>query len=196
MHSRWVDMVCRCESPNAVQYPHYGGRGITVDPRWRHSFETFYTDVGDPPFQGATLDRIDNNLGYAPENVRWSAPGEQSNNQRILKLIAMKQNMPLGFAKGRRGKVLSFNGRSQTAAQWAKEKGTTYSTLYGRLKRGWSLEETLTIPVISQFRSTALPSTRLRSPQAATARGKRGKRGKRSKRDKYRPPSGHLRLNF
>ena len=76
----WMSMIQRCTNPNAADYPHYGGRGITVCDRWRQ-FANFFDDMGERP-AGKTLDRIDNNVGYSSDNCRWATPLEQRHNQR------------------------------------------------------------------------------------------------------------------
>ena len=75
------DMISRCHRPTHVRYKDYGGRGITVCSRWREDFWSFITDVGKRP-KGYTLDRIDNDKGYEPSNVRWATLSEQARNKR------------------------------------------------------------------------------------------------------------------
>jgi len=74
-------MLARCYNPNHPKYPLYGGRGITVCDRWRDSVENFLSDMGEVP-PGHTLDRIQTNGNYTPENCRWATPSQQSFNRR------------------------------------------------------------------------------------------------------------------
>jgi hypothetical protein len=77
----WQNMKLRCHYPKATRYKDWGGRGITVCARWRHSFVNFLTDMGERP-PGLVLDRIDNSKGYSPANCRWVTYRESNLNKR------------------------------------------------------------------------------------------------------------------
>jgi len=78
----WAGIIQRCTNPNLERYVDYGGRGITVCPRWTSSFEAFLLDVGARPSSIHSIDRIDPNGNYEPGNVRWATPIEQRHNRR------------------------------------------------------------------------------------------------------------------
>jgi hypothetical protein len=75
-YASWESMITRCHNEKSSNYKYYGARGITVYPEWKQSFVAFYLHVGRRP-AGKTLDRLDNNGGYEPGNVRWATPMEQ-----------------------------------------------------------------------------------------------------------------------
>lgn len=81
-YQAWVDMRSRCHDAKHQGYRDYGGRGITVCAAWRHSYEAFLADMGRRPSAGHSLDRINNDGSYGPENCRWSTRSEQQRNKR------------------------------------------------------------------------------------------------------------------
>ena len=80
-YGRWWSMLDRCTNPDNRNWARYGGRGITVCERWL-DFDAYYTDTGDAPAPGLSLDRVDNDADYSPENIRWATAKEQRDNQQ------------------------------------------------------------------------------------------------------------------
>lgn len=129
MYQRWKGMIARCHDPNNHGFPNYGGRGIVVCERWQSSFEAFMADMGDPPSPEHTLDRIDNDGPYSPENCRWATNAEQGKNRRTTQLV-------------------TFRGVTLCISDWARMLGVSYQALQKRLNRqGLSVEEAFTTPV-------------------------------------------------
>lgn len=123
----WAQMKSRCTNPNHPSFAGYGGRGIKVCPQWLLSFEQFLADMGRRP-EGHSLERIDNEKGYAPSNCRWASMKEQNNNRR--------NNVRL-----------EMDGESRTLTEWADKLGISPITVKSRLKAGWSVTDALLRPV-------------------------------------------------
>ncbi|AUR97265.1 hypothetical protein NVP1238A_16 [Vibrio phage 1.238.A._10N.261.52.F10] len=122
----WRSMLDRCYRESAENYPIYGGKGITVCPQWRSSYETFLADMGERP-QGFTIDRIDGAKGYYPDNCRWASAITQANN------TTKNVHLTLGSV-------------TRTIREWADETGLPLTALRCRLNNGWTVEEVLTTP--------------------------------------------------
>lgn len=129
----WCAMNRRCTNPNAPDYDRYGGRGITVCKQWK-SFAQFLADMGRRPSKKHSLDRIDNDQDYNPENCRWALSTTQQNN---------KQN----------NKLITHNGQTHTLAEWSKITGIKPSTLSWRIRNNWPTERAL-----KSYRPTSEPS--------------------------------------
>jgi len=85
-YQSWKGMLNRCTNPNGYDWKLYGGRGITVCDRWRHSFENFLADMGERPV-GYSIERIDVNGNYEPDNCKWIPLGDQVKNRRCSKRL-------------------------------------------------------------------------------------------------------------
>lgn len=120
----WVSMLGRCRNPNHKQWDDYGGRGIRVCERWQ-SFENFYADMGAKP-KDLSLDRKDNDLGYSPENCRWATRKQQMDNRRVTPRFMI-------------------NGEIKTLTELAQVTGIPKGRIYGRLRKGWVIEDAISI---------------------------------------------------
>jgi hypothetical protein len=120
-------MQRRCYDTTSRDYPNWGGRGIIVCDRWRGSFQNFFDDVGLSPSKRHSIDRINNDGNYEPGNVKWSTKSQQCNNQR-------------------RTRLLTHDGKTMSAKQWAEFLNVDYRALHNRLAMGWTTERTLDQP--------------------------------------------------
>ncbi len=126
LYKIWVHMKNRCYNPKATNYEDYGGRGITVCDEWRHNYLAFSTWAKQNGYGGnLSIDRIDNNKGYSPENCRWVDNFAQGNNKRS-------------------NAVFTIGGETKTVTQWAREYGINPTTVFSRLYNGMDIVEALT----------------------------------------------------
>jgi len=121
----WRGIINRCTNPKAANYKYYGAKGITICEEWINSPENFIKDVGERPNKTYSLDRIDNTKGYFKENCKWSTHKEQMNNRNNNILI-------------------TFNNETKSINDWATQLNINMRTIVTRLRRGWSVEKTLT----------------------------------------------------
>lgn len=117
----WCGMRKRCNKPSDHKWPDYGGRGIKVCPEWEQ-FEAFYKDMGPKPSTFHSIDRIDNDGDYCPENCRWATRREQAVNRRNNVRICI-------------------NGQSMTLCEAAELHGLKYDTVWMRRHKGWPEED-------------------------------------------------------
>jgi hypothetical protein len=117
-------MIQRTGNPNNPDYPRYGGRGITVCKRWK-SFENFADDMGPTFREGLTLERLDVNADYGPDNCTWITIQEQQRNRR--------NNHPI-----------TWRGQTMILSVWEETLGLKRRILGSRLRSGWSVERALT----------------------------------------------------
>lgn len=89
MYGRWRAMLSRCSDPKHQSYHRYGGRGIEVCAEWRRDFWAFAAFWGAPPFPEASMDRVDNNGPYAPDNCRWATQKQQCRNQSQTRMVCI-----------------------------------------------------------------------------------------------------------
>lgn len=124
LYNVWRNMMKRCYDPQVQRYPIYGGRGITVCEAW-HDVRRFVEDMEAGYQSGLEIDRIDNDLGYSPENCRWLDHAGQARNRRNIYRI-------------------TIGGVTKTALEWTREHGVNYGTALSRLKSGWDPQVAVT----------------------------------------------------
>lgn len=132
LYGVWCDMKKRCYNPMYKQYNDYGGRGILVCDEWLHdfsAFEKFALEHGydaEAKFGDCTIDRIDVNGNYSPENCRFVDMKTQNKNKRVT------------------GHLLTYGKKTQNIAAWSRETGIHHVTICQRIMRGWTVEKALT----------------------------------------------------
>ena len=132
-YQSWCSMLHRCRNPKNVDYPRYGGRGITVTKHW-YKFENFLVDMGERP-NGTTLGRINNDGPYEKSNCRWETSDQQNSNRSDLHWI-------------------TANGVTRTIEQWAQVTGIAARTISARINDlGWTEERAVTTPLMSNKES-------------------------------------------
>lgn len=125
LYSIFCDMKKRCYNNNCNDFHNYGGRGVSIYDEWLNDFQTFYDwSITHGYKDNLTIDRIDVDGNYEPNNCRWVDVKKQANNRR--------NNVHL-----------SYNGKTKTMSQWAKELNVPIGRIKTRHRRGWSEKECL-----------------------------------------------------
>lgn len=128
IHKIWDGMKYRCNCPSNPHYKDWGGRGIKICKEW-DDFITFYEWAMANGYDDTlTIERIDNDGDYCPENCKWIKRGDQAKNRRVCIF-------------------LTHDGVTKSLVDWANEYGIKYATIYHRYQLGWSVEDILGIPV-------------------------------------------------
>lgn len=123
----WIAMKRRCANPGNTDYHRYGGRGVSVCDSWRTDYKAFRTWALENGYNDSlTIDRIDVDGNYEPNNCRWVTMKMQSNNR--------SSNV-----------TYTYNGETHNIREWADIIGVPYSTLYMRLRNGWSVDKALSL---------------------------------------------------
>ena len=130
LYQTWVNIKGRCCHKNNPAYSLYGGRGISICDDWKNSFEAFARWALANGYQNdLTIERIDYNKGYMPENCKWISMSEQANNRR--------SNVSI-----------TFNNETHNLSEWCKIYGKEYNLVYNRIhKNKWNFERAMFEPV-------------------------------------------------
>ena len=126
----WNAVIQRCNNKEHWAYKYYGAKGINVCEEWRNDFLAFYKWAMENGYsEKLTIDRIDNEKDYSPQNCRWVDRKVQANNRTFCKMI-------------------EYDGKTQSLMQWCEELSLNYKRIHSRLYRlGWSFEKAISTPV-------------------------------------------------
>lgn len=129
LYAVWLTMKQRCYNPRDKHYRWYGDKGIRVCPLWRDNPLAFYQwAIANGYRKGLTLDRIDGNRDYSPDNCRFISMGDQQRNKSSNHFI-------------------TYNGKTLTVQEWAERLNITPSTIRSRVNKGWPIARALTEPI-------------------------------------------------
>lgn len=178
-YTAWAMMKQRCLNSNHIASDRYAGRNIGVCDRWKNSFVAFLADMGEKP-EGMTLERVDNDGDYCPENCKWATRKEQSRNTRRTRKVTVNGETKLatdvasengisaplvstrisngwpveeaiGLVEHHHPRAITLGDETRTMAQWAEKTGVSRQAVSQRLQWGWPLEKALLEPRGSKF---------------------------------------------
>ena len=131
LYATWCNMKARCDNKKHPQYHDYGGRGISYTCAWS-DFAVFLADVGEKPYPEATLDRINNDGDYAPENTRWADRHTQRVNSRQITEV-------------------TIGTTTRRIMEWCEEYNISIGAVHRRIKKGMSMVDAITTPKAKRF---------------------------------------------
>ena len=174
LKSIYNGMRLRCYNENNVNYKYYGGKGVTICDEWLLSFENFFDwAINNGYNENLTIDRIDSEKEYSPDNCKWSTKKEQAYNRSISvkltlngrtmymtewaeeleidkKILSWRYNNGwsdeeiLTRPRDFKERKLSLNGETHSMSEWSRITGIKTSTISARIRDGWSIKDTLT----------------------------------------------------
>jgi hypothetical protein len=175
MYTIWKNIRQRCNNPRHKQYTDYGGRGIKICDEWSDFLNFYSWSMANGYKDDLSIDRIDNDKGYSPDNCRWTDKFGQARNKRNLVMIRYQGKkkciaewaevfgLPYEVLRLRikdgwdlekafttpsgNQNLFTYQGKTMAIAAWERELGMKEHTLWARLKRGWSFERAVTTPV-------------------------------------------------
>lgn len=178
LYKKWLGIKARCYYKNSPRYKDYAGRGIQVCDKWKNDFMSFYNwAINNGYKENLTIDRIDVNGNYEPDNCRWADTKIQANNKRNnhlitynnethtlkqwaeifnidykllhARIVKLKWDTERAFSTPKKTNFLflTYNNKTQTIQEWSKELNIKENTIFYRLKSGWTDEKILTTPV-------------------------------------------------
>ena len=134
LYGIWSHAKSRCNNTNNTRYSDYGGRGIKICDEWNEDYARFKDwSLKNGYKENLTLDRIDNNGNYTPQNCRWATAKQQQRNTN-------------------RNRIITFNGESHCVPEWSEITGLPIETIRARLKRKWNIDRLMTQPLRQRSR--------------------------------------------
>ena len=130
LYEIFISMKMRCYNKNHHAYKNYGGRGISICKEWKNDIKSFYNwAIGNGYERNLTIDRINNNIGYSPENCRWATRKEQARNRSTNKLVC-------------------YDGTTKSLSEWCEDLRLNYGTIIHRINiLGWDEKRALSVPI-------------------------------------------------